>query len=463
MTHHARNLAAAAILTVALLTPGLLRASELTPERFMIHMDELNVVFSPDGKTLQVTDGARALSYGSDWEVAVLKDYLFHVRQKVWKGFYLKINSSRRMALKVTGGTFGQLGGTESPVKAGVSVIGGGNVKVTFGPAADPYLVVVPATKTMQIAAEGMVFSYCGDWQFAVVHPYLFHLKQNVWKGFYWKVNTSRKEIYLTTGTHFGVIGDASETTLPWRVTVVEAQAPKPVRPVRPVRPARRRPEVSAAVAGAVRPVGRPTARPASGDETTPARTFIHLPDMHLVITPGTNSVQVGTGDKVLSYGTDWETAKVKDYLYHLRLKSWQGFFWMVNTSRKTLVMVRGGTFGRIGGKQSALAADVAVIGGGNIRVLMTGSASPYVVIDHKAGKLQIIAHKTVMSYAGDWQLATVKPYLFHLRENFWKAFYWKLNTSRKEVYLVTDGTSFGSIGDASYETLPYKVETFAH
>jgi hypothetical protein len=37
--------------------------------------------------------------------------------------------------------------------------------------------------------------------------------------------------------------------------------------------------------------------------------------------------------------------------LYHLRKKGWQGFFWAVRPSRRQAFQVRGGVFGRTGGK----------------------------------------------------------------------------------------------------------------
>jgi hypothetical protein len=71
----------------------------------------------------------------------------------------------------------------------------------------DAYLVHQPGRSGLQIAAQGNVLSYGNDWQVRQLKPYLFHLKQNAWKDFYWKVNTSRKEAYRVKGGQFGQMG----------------------------------------------------------------------------------------------------------------------------------------------------------------------------------------------------------------------------------------------------------------
>ncbi len=73
----------------------------------------------------------------------------------------------------------------------------------------DAYLVYQPSTKTLQIAAQSNVLSYGSDWQKAKIYPYLYDLKEKFWKGFYWRVNTSRKEVYRYHGPNFGKIGDS--------------------------------------------------------------------------------------------------------------------------------------------------------------------------------------------------------------------------------------------------------------
>ncbi|HOX64770.1 MAG TPA: hypothetical protein PLB79_03065, partial [Thermotogota bacterium] len=49
----------------------------------------------------------------------------------------------------------------------------------------------------------------------------------------------------------------------------------------------------------------------------------------------------------------DWNKAQVYPYLFHIRLATWKDFYWQVNTSRKELVEVTNGSFGKISGGTS--------------------------------------------------------------------------------------------------------------
>ena len=176
------------------------------------------MVFTPDGKTLQISASGKVLSYGQSYKVAKLKPYLYHIKRSNWRGFYWKVNTSRKELYHVTGGRFGRLGGSERKLVATLSTIGGNN-KITFGAAANPYLIFEPAKRGLQVCAHSVALDYGQQWKRATLKPYLYHIKQNVWKGFYWKVNTSRKEVYYVQNGTFGKLG-GTETKEPFTVTV---------------------------------------------------------------------------------------------------------------------------------------------------------------------------------------------------------------------------------------------------
>jgi hypothetical protein len=75
----------------------------------------------------------------------------------------------------------------------------------------DDYLVHQPDTATLQITAVGNMLLNGGDWQVKQMKPCLYHMRQKVWKGFYWRVNTSRKEVYRVRGSTFGQYGGQEE------------------------------------------------------------------------------------------------------------------------------------------------------------------------------------------------------------------------------------------------------------
>ena len=407
-----------AALVVALIVaiPAISIASTGVPTRFFVDFNDMNIVFSPNGGNPQISVGDKVLSYGGDWQVKKLKPYLFHLKQKFWKGFFYKISSSRKVALKVTGGTFGKLGGKSSALKAKVTTVGGGNIRVSFLKSASPYMVVVPKTKSIQVTANANVFNYGTDMTLVQLKPYLYHFKQKFWKNFFWVINTSRKAIYIVNNGTFGRL-NRNLTKLPYRVRVVGGQA------------------VAAAA---------------------PKSVKVNFNEMQVTFTPNCKTLQVIAASRVLSYGQNFQVKKLKPYLFHVKRSNWQGFYWKVNTSRKELYKVSGGTFGRLGGSERKLIAKVRIIGGGNIQLVLGAAARPYLIFEPAKRGLQVIAHSTALDYGQQWKRIRLKPYLYHLKQNVWKGFHWMVNTSRKEVHLVEKGT-FGKLGGKQTK-LPFSV-----
>jgi hypothetical protein len=193
-----------------------------TPKRFLLRFSDAYLVYQPGTTTLQIAAVGNVLSYGKDWQVKKMKPYLYHMRQNVWKGFYWKVNTSRKQVYRVRGGTFGQLGGQEEVLNITVEPVGNPDDPTRYLLRfSDAYLVYQPGTTTLQVTAVGNVLSYGKDWQVKKMKPYLYHMRQKVWKGFYWKVNTSREEVYKVTGGTFGQLGGQS-TVLDITVDVVQ-------------------------------------------------------------------------------------------------------------------------------------------------------------------------------------------------------------------------------------------------
>lgn len=186
------------------------------PQRFFLDFNDAHLVYVPGSKTLQITTENNVLSYGSDWKKAKVYPYLYHLKQNVWKGFYWKINTSRKEAYLVKGNNFGKIGdSSESKINnITVNVVGG---STSTAPTRfllkfkKSYLVFVPSSKTLQITAGNTVLSYGSDWKKCQLKPYLYQLKQNIWKGFKWQINTSRKIAQRIKGGQFCKIGGSKE------------------------------------------------------------------------------------------------------------------------------------------------------------------------------------------------------------------------------------------------------------
>ena len=179
------------------------------------------------------------------------------------------------------------------------------------------------------------------------------------------------------------------------------------------------------------------------GNTNQPDRFKIDFNKSYIVVNPGNLSMQAVAENSVLSYGEDWEIIKMKSYLYHMRQQNWKGFYWMVNTARKEVYKVVGNQFGTLGGNMDQLPVNVSVVGGANNsepdRFFLYFSNS-YLIFMPDTSTLQIAAEGMVISYGVDWVKVQMKPYLYQLKKNSWQGFYWQVNTSRKELYIVRNG-----------------------
>ncbi|HPJ87947.1 MAG TPA: hypothetical protein PLO84_02395 [Thermotogota bacterium] len=180
-------------------------------------------------------------------------------------------------------------------------------------------------------------------------------------------------------------------------------------------------------------------------DTTQPDRFKLDFDNAYLMFMPNSLSLQIIAENNVLSYGEDWEVKQLKPYLYHLRLRSWQGFYWQLNTSRKEVYRVRNGQFGTLGGDHTTLPVTVSAVQN-NFKLTFSDS---YLIYSTASNSIQIVAEGNVLSYGANWTKIQMKPYLYHLKKNSWQGFFWQVNTSREELYKVT-GTigTYGGISE---------------
>ena len=179
-------------------------------------------------------------------------------------------------------------------------------------------------------------------------------------------------------------------------------------------------------------------------EDASPQRFFIDFHKAYLVFEPAGSTLQIVAGNSVLAYGQKWTKVQLKPYLYHLRRDDWKDFFWQVNTSRKEVIMISNGDFGRItAGVRRNLEIEVDPVGPGGEarpeRVLLRFPAA-YLVHVPKDDIVQIVAAGAVLSRGEDWTICRLKPYLYHLRQANWEKFFFQVNTSRKEAWKVEDG-----------------------
>ena len=188
----------------------------VTPTRFVVHFCRLNVAFLPDGSIIQVTDGDSVISYGADWRVLQQGDLVYHVKRSGWEDVFLRVEAR-------DGGRVEKVTGATAPaIPASVSIVGG-TIKVSFRPGAVPQMIVDPAQKTIRFEAAGLPLADERLWEMVFVDTHLVHLRKRRWRNFFWKVDTSRQELYYMTGIDgmdFGTRDQYFTWTYDWPVIV---------------------------------------------------------------------------------------------------------------------------------------------------------------------------------------------------------------------------------------------------
>lgn len=178
--------------------------------------------------------------------------------------------------------------------------------------------------------------------------------------------------------------------------------------------------------------------------QKAPQRFFMDFNEARLVYKPATKILQVITGNKVLAYGGDWEKCQIKPFLYHFRQKFWKNFYWQVNTSRREVHKVTGGSFCKMGGSHQKLNITVDTIGGSDTTppdTVFLRFNDAYLVYSVATKSIQIAAQSSVLSYGTDWDKCNLNAFTYHLKNKFAQTFFWKVDTNKKKAVEVTGGT----------------------
>jgi hypothetical protein len=193
----------------------------------------------------------------------------------------------------------------------------------------DAALVYEPSRKSLQITAMGTVLSHGEGWEGLRVKPYLYHLRRASWQGYFWKVNTSRREVYLVWDGIFGGIGKKAL-----------ARAPREDEGARE--------DMTVDVAG-------------GGRDQAPQRFSIRFSGAQLFFVPATGDVRLAAAGSTLSSWNDWQASRVRDDLVHIRFRTWKRFYWKVDTRRMEAWRVRGpaADFGKPGGEETSLPVTI--------------------------------------------------------------------------------------------------------
>ena len=164
-----------------------------TPKRIVLTMNESSLVYMISQQSLQVISQGNVLSYGRDWEVKQVRSYLYHIKNKRWGSRFWQVNTARREVLQINGGVFGKVSRGKSQAKLSIKVDTPKDRFILRLP--ETKLVYRTAYRSLKVTSLGLVLTDGSDWTTCRRSGQIFHLKQNRWKKFFWKVDILSKTV----------------------------------------------------------------------------------------------------------------------------------------------------------------------------------------------------------------------------------------------------------------------------
>ncbi len=184
----------------------------------------------------------------------------------------------------------------------------------------DTQLIYHPASFGLQIVCRGDILSDGKDWRKCQIRAYIHQLKHAVWeKDCHWEINTFERGIWRIKNAEFCKGGgDGDELKMK-----MEVHGGSKVFP--------------------------------------PSELILKLAKTQLEFEPTTGKFRLHTFGDSIAYIPFWKVARLKAHLYQFSFTLWQDFFWEVDTFKKQVSRVTGGTFGKEGGTAAPLNLNVSV------------------------------------------------------------------------------------------------------
>ncbi|MCP4146395.1 MAG: hypothetical protein GY757_01470 [bacterium] len=174
-------------------------------------------------------------------------------------------------------------------------------------------LVYDPTTYALSVQCGDIALSDGKDWRKCNIRPFLQQLKHATWKTFLWETNTVENGLWeIETEKFCKKGGKAKEINIKLDIN--------------------------------------------GGSKTTsPKRLTLNLADTVMSYEPPTRAFKISTYGKQIAWLPFWRVVMLKPHLYQVKFKLWQGYFWEVDTFKKTINKITGGVIGEQGGTATPL------------------------------------------------------------------------------------------------------------
>lgn len=178
-----------------------------TPAKWTLELSGCKLVYRPKGFMLNVYSHDAIVSCHREWRKCQIKPSIHQIKHAAWQPFLWEVDTIDRAVWQVTNVKFCKKGGNAKEVKMKVDVMGGTE---TLPPTefvlhlADARLEYEPKPGKFRILAFGNQIAYIPFWRCMQVQGHLYHLKHELWKDFFWEIDTFKNEVSKVTGRPFG-------------------------------------------------------------------------------------------------------------------------------------------------------------------------------------------------------------------------------------------------------------------
>lgn len=176
-----------------------------------------------------------------------------------------------------------------------------------------------PGNFGLDITGYGAMLSDGRDWRKCRINNHIHQLKQVGWTDFFWELNNDQKWVWRVTGIDFCKKGGSAKKV-----------------------------NLTMKVKGGAK-------------DTLPVNICLQLPETRLTYEPATGKFNLECLGVAVAQTASWQVGKVSTQIYHLRYGLWKDFFWEVDTYRKYVRKITGGTFGQPSGAAKALDIKVTI------------------------------------------------------------------------------------------------------
>jgi hypothetical protein len=169
----------------------------------------------------------------------------------------------------------------------------------------DTQVVYQPAGFSLKILSRGVLLSDGSEWRKCSIRPYLHQIKQATWEDFFWEVDTIDRSVWQVTGIDFCHKGGKAHEV-----------------------------KMKVEVSG--------------GSKTAPPMRFVlNLADTRLEYEPAAGKFRIQAFGNQFAYTPFWKIIRPKPHLFQLKHQTWEDFYWEVDTFKKEVHQVTGGSFGQ--------------------------------------------------------------------------------------------------------------------